>query len=460
MPVANIYPSKGCTVDQGQPNTNVYNGYINIGYGYPLGTGVLYSWLSFNLSTLPNSISVTSVVLFITVQYVRGYDYNGSDFFVYKAASNTSWSQSTITWNNAPNGYLNVTESGGMYMDAIDIGNTPTPPYDFNVISISLTASDISDSRSSGEITYRISNDSLISIGGSVSNYYLTINYTEIGITLPTSDIDTNSISGTLLLSTPVTFQQICQAAIVQQDGLNNTYCPGANAAARLTNLQSSPYEIAKLRGYAHSFNRPRCGYLYNWFAVGTGNLAPTGWRVPTKTDFDTLSTTLGGDAVGGGKLKVTGYTNWISPNTGADNSANFNGVSTGRHAYINTPPIYVLMGLLTYFWTTTQFSGSYYYYRRLNSVDSIFYSANAMNTFGLSVRCIKNDSTNPGTVTDYDGNVYDCVTIGTQVWMKQNLKVTTYNNGTSIPNVTNPATWAGLSTGARCAYNDNEYYV
>jgi uncharacterized protein (TIGR02145 family) len=59
--------------------------------------------------------------------------------------------------------------------------------------------------------------------------------------------------------------------------------------------------------------------------------------------------------------------------------------------------------------------------------------------------------------VTDIEGNEYNAVTIGTQIWMKENLKTTRYNDGTSIPNVTENAAWADLTSAAYCWYNNDE---
>jgi len=64
-------------------------------------------------------------------------------------------------------------------------------------------------------------------------------------------------------------------------------------------------------------------------------------------------------------------------------------------------------------------------------------------------------------TVTDYDGNVYNTVTIGNQVWMAENLKVTHYSDGTAIPLVTDNAAWANLDNNiidkAYCYYNNSD---
>ncbi|MBK8505294.1 MAG: fibrobacter succinogenes major paralogous domain-containing protein [Saprospiraceae bacterium] len=65
------------------------------------------------------------------------------------------------------------------------------------------------------------------------------------------------------------------------------------------------------------------------------------------------------------------------------------------------------------------------------------------------------------GTVTDIDGNTYQTSRIGDQEWMVENLRVTKYNDNTAIDQITNNATWSGLSTAAWCWYdNDNSYEV
>lgn len=64
------------------------------------------------------------------------------------------------------------------------------------------------------------------------------------------------------------------------------------------------------------------------------------------------------------------------------------------------------------------------------------------------------------GTVTDIDGNRYKTLKIGAQWWMAENLKVTHYKNGDSIPNVSDPIQWGGLSTGAYCNYGNDQNNV
>jgi uncharacterized protein (TIGR02145 family) len=59
-------------------------------------------------------------------------------------------------------------------------------------------------------------------------------------------------------------------------------------------------------------------------------------------------------------------------------------------------------------------------------------------------------------TINDIDGNLYHTVTIGTQIWIVENLKTSRYNDGTPIPLVTDSAAWSNLTTPGYCWYNND----
>ncbi len=60
------------------------------------------------------------------------------------------------------------------------------------------------------------------------------------------------------------------------------------------------------------------------------------------------------------------------------------------------------------------------------------------------------------GTVTDIDGNSYKTVTIGTQIWMTENLKTTKFNDGTPISLLPQDNDWSRNDEPAYCWYNNS----
>ena len=93
-----------------------------------------------------------------------------------------------------------------------------------------------------------------------------------------------------------------------------------------------------------------------------------------------------------------------------------------------------------------------------LYSETSYYVRAYATNEKGTGYGNSVSFTTAPALVTDIDGNVYQTIKIGNQVWMAENLKVTHYRDGTAITNVTASVAWSFLSTGAYCIYNNSVY--
>jgi uncharacterized protein (TIGR02145 family) len=80
-------------------------------------------------------------------------------------------------------------------------------------------------------------------------------------------------------------------------------------------------------------------------------------------------------------------------------------------------------------------------------------YATNGSGTFFGSSRTFR---TFHGTVSDFDGNIYGTVIIGTQEWMAENLKTTHYRNGTAVENVSDKTAWENTTTGAYAWYDNN----
>jgi len=200
---------------------------------------------------------------------------------------------------------------------------------------------------------------------------------------------------------------------------------------------------------------RHKNGNLYNFFAAINENLCPTDCHVPTQTEWTTLIAAIGGSTYGG-LLKEAGIFHWTPPNTGATNATGFTALPSGWRYNNGT---FTEMGLTAIYWTVDEYNstdGRYSGYLRYNNAN--IGSANFDKNRGLSIRLIYTGENT--TVTDYDNNVYDVITIGSQKWLKQNFKCTHLNNGNAIPNITVAATWEILTTLAMCAYNNDENNV
>lgn len=125
-------------------------------------------------------------------------------------------------------------------------------------------------------------------------------------------------------------------------------------------------------------------GRLYSWIViVDSRNVCPTGWRIPSRSDWAILLSQVETPA----ELKESGYTHWLAPNSNATNSVSFTALPGGYFSEgdvgLQTTASFWMedevdaargLGFLLYY-NNTPTTGDYVYFSKSN---------------GMSVRCLK----------------------------------------------------------------------
>ena len=241
--------------------------------------------------------------------------------------------------------------------------------------------------------------------------------------------------------------------------------------------------------------NGTKYGKLYNWFAVNDPRgLAYAGYHVPTDDEFEILEKYLGEQA--GKKMKST--SGWLGLKN--NNSSGFTGLPGGARYHEGIFDDIYSLGI---WWSSTGYDTSFAKCRLLSMNNEISGSWKYIKSMGLSVRCIKNEedydfdfgdlelkgTNSKHSEDDYDfdfgdlelkgtnsknskddyfdfgdielkGSNCGCmVTIGQQVWAKENLNTERFRNGDLIPEAKTKEEWTKAKDNkqpAWCYYNND----
>lgn len=146
-----------------------------------------------------------------------------------------------------------------------------------------------------------------------------------------------------------------------------------------------------------------KCGLLYNWWAVkyleaNKSTLLPDGWHVPTKDEYETLITTVGGSSAAGAKLKALDNSvtsSWPTGWNGTDNYG-FNALPAGE--FNENSYNWIHIGSEAYLMTCTEgtfgYQAGYYTCYLQNSSQSTVMLGKQLSYQGaFSVRLVKDAS-------------------------------------------------------------------
>jgi uncharacterized protein (TIGR02145 family) len=123
---------------------------------------------------------------------------------------------------------------------------------------------------------------------------------------------------------------------------------------------------------------------LYNWYALETDKLCPTGWHLPTHAEWATLEKYLGGRRRAGEKMKSNSA--WYGRGIGT-NSSGFSGLPGGYRFYDGS---FYGIGTVGYWWSSTESDTYSAYSRYLLSSGDPLDRLSSNKGKGLAVRCIR----------------------------------------------------------------------
>lgn len=126
-------------------------------------------------------------------------------------------------------------------------------------------------------------------------------------------------------------------------------------------------------------------GVLYNWKAATTA--CPTGWHLPSLSEWNALIAFLGDSTHVGLALKETGISHWNAPNTGSTNNAAFNAIPGGSRD--QTELSFYNLGNFGYWWTQNESTSSNGFVKQLRNNSDGVYNLDLPKEQGYSVRCI-----------------------------------------------------------------------
>lgn len=203
----------------------------------------------------------------------------------------------------------------------------------------------------------------------------------------------------------------------------------------------------------------PNFGLLYTKY-VGMDSKLPssTGWRLPVNADFESLRTFGGGVTVAGQKLKEGNLLYWT--NTNGTNELLFNSRGIGERRAAGD---FASFKFYHQMWSATDPSGSStveFWYTYVGGNNFTLATGGTQWWRGYSIRLCRDVlGIADYTVRTYVGNsgiVYRTVVLNNIEWMADNLCDTVLNDGTPIPEITDPLLWAANRSNAFCAYNND----